>query len=160
MHLFQSLLKTLTKNNRRREILDEETQSTYLERYYLLWGDTTGEHNRPQWALINVFLHHICRSDKELELHDHPWWNCSLVLAGGYWEHTPEGKFWRGRGSIVWRSPQSLHRLELDPEKSGSETWTLFLVGPRVRDWGFVSESGKWTQWENYLKGKYDSSQR
>lgn len=151
MNVLSVLNNWLSQNNRKRVILDEETNSPYLERYYLLWGDASGDLDRPGWVIFNVFLHHICRSDKERQMHDHPWWNCSILLSGGYWEHTPEGSFWRGPGSIVWRSPESLHRLELDPEKSGGETWTLFLVGPRVRDWGFVSESGEWTQWQNYL---------
>jgi hypothetical protein len=36
-----------------------------------------------------VKLHHILRSDDDRDLHDHPWSFLSIVLKGGYWEHTP-----------------------------------------------------------------------
>jgi hypothetical protein len=39
--------------------------------------------------LGGVKLHHILRSDDDRDLHDHPWSFLSIVLKGGYWEHTP-----------------------------------------------------------------------
>ena len=30
----------------------------------------------------------------------------ALILKGGYWEHTPQGKFWRGPGSASFRKAE------------------------------------------------------
>jgi hypothetical protein len=84
------------------------------------------------------------RSDDPV-FHDHPWPYITIILRGGYWEHTPiveldeivgETVIWRGPGSIIKRNSEELHWLELD-EKVGPAT-TLFLMGPQVREWGFV----------------------
>jgi len=144
------LSEFLTRKGRQRTILDREEKSVYLERYYLLWGSNQGDYTRPKWCPVNVMLHHLCRSDED-ELHDHPWWNCSLILAGGYWETTPKGRFWRPPGTILFRRAISQHRLEIDPAKG--EVWTLFAIGPRIRDWGFIA-SGRWVQWQQHLTQK------
>ena len=133
---------------KKRTILDREGGSVYLERYYLLWGSRQGDYKRPWWCPFNVMLHHLCRSDED-ELHDHPWWNCSLILAGGYWETTPKGRFWRRPGTFLMRRAIAQHKLEIDPAKG--EVWTLFVIGPRVRDWGFINTEGDWVQWQEYL---------
>lgn len=52
----------------------------YMRRWYL-----TRQHR----LLNNIYLHHILRSDDDRALHDHPWWNVSVVLRGGYYEWTP-----------------------------------------------------------------------
>jgi hypothetical protein len=49
-------------------------------------------------------------------------------------------------------SPKSLHRIELEP---GIEPWTLFVPGPKLREWGFIKD-GTWVQHEQYLKEKYE----
>ena len=90
-------------------------------------------------------------------MHDHPWAWGSLILKGGYWEHTPEGKFWRSVGSFRLNSATALHRLEVDEEKAKGEVWSLFFVGVRVRDWGFINADGKWVQWQEYLGLKQDA---
>ena len=43
---------------------------------------------------------------------------------------------------------------ELDEEKAGGPTWTLFLMGPKEKDWGFLNENKDWVQWEQYLNIK------
>ena len=45
---------------------------------------------------------------------------------------------------------KSLHRIELEP---GVDVWTLFFVGPRVREWGFIKKN-KWIHNETYLMSK------
>jgi hypothetical protein len=49
----------------------------------------------------------------------------TIILKGGYWEHTPQGRFWRGPGTIKLASCDALHRVELDPNVA--ETWTLAI---------------------------------
>lgn len=50
----------------------------YVRRWWLI----------PRNPVLNVYLHEFLRSDDDLALHDHPWWNASLLLWGTYTEHT------------------------------------------------------------------------
>lgn len=120
-----------------------------------------GDPDRPyllRWWLIprnrwfNVYLHHILRSDDDRALHDHPWWNLSIVLKGGYEEVTPAGTFWRRPGSLVLRRATARHRLILPIRGGGIRyCWTLFITGPKVRDWGFWCQQG-WVHWRDFAK--------
>jgi hypothetical protein len=49
------------------------------------------------------------------------------------------GVHWRGRGAIVRRRATSLHRLVLP---AGREAWSLFMMGPKIREWGFQTPGG------------------
>jgi len=55
---------------------------SYMLRY---WLKDPGEDCRTWGARI----HNIKRSDHDRCLHDHPWPNASILLAGGYWEVMP-----------------------------------------------------------------------
>jgi hypothetical protein len=110
----------------------------YLERYYIL-----GRQGHQACALV---LHHFLKSDDD-KLHTHPWPWFSMVLAGGYWEHTFAGRHWRRPGSIAIRGPLSAHRVELGP----FATWTLFGMGPRVHDW-FFRVGNQWVSHLEHLK--------
>lgn len=92
----------------------------------------------------NVYLHEILRSDDDRALHDHPWANTSMLLDGGYIEHTPEGVFERRAPWVGSREAESLHRLEVE---DGGRAVTLFITGPKVRDWGFDCPNG-WVPWQ------------
>lgn len=71
------------------------------------------------WAM-NIYYHIVLRSDDDRALHDHPWWNFSIVLDGGYFEHTiQEGgihvRTWKGPGDMTFRwHGKKAHRLELN----------------------------------------------
>jgi hypothetical protein len=101
----------------------------------------------PKNRWFNVYLHHFLRSDDDRALHDHPWWNLSVLLTGSYIEHTPKGSFRRRRGRIVLRGARSTHRIELDH----GPVWTLFLTGPKIREWGFHCPKG-WRHWEEFTE--------
>lgn len=137
------LLKLLERLGRKRVILDRESQEPYLTRYYLFLKDR-------KWFPFNIFLHNFHKSDPD-DLHDHPWPFITIILKGGYWEHTPKGKFWRGAGKINWARSTALHRVELEPEV---DTWTLFIPGPSVREWGFI-DKGIWKRHDQYLAERY-----
>lgn len=112
----------------------------YLYRWYLI----------PRNRLFNVYLHYFMRSDDDRALHDHPWWNVSLILAGQYIEHTiPQGginvRTLRQAGEIKFRTARAAHRVEL----TDGPCWTLFITGPRIRDWGFHCPSG-WKPWQQF----------
>ena len=130
--------------NRRRVIYDRNNQVPYLIRWYVFLKDRK---NFP----FNITLHKILVSDLD-DLHDHPWNYATLILKGGYYEHTPEGKFWRGPGHFRYRKSTDLHRLELAKDENGKELpcWSLFYMGKKVQEWGFI-KNGKWIHNETYL---------
>ena len=101
------LLRLLEKIGRKRVIYDRLENEPYLIRYYLFLKDR-------KWFPFNVFLHKFMKGDPD-ELHDHPWPYATLILKGGYWEVTPNGRHWRGPGSFRLAGPKSLHRVELEP---------------------------------------------
>jgi len=139
------MLKELMKKlGRYRVIMDRTDNEPYLERYYLFLKDRT---NFP----FNIFVHKFLKSDPD-DLHDHPWGYFTLILRGGYWEYTPEGKFWRGPGHFRINSANSLHRIEVEP---GVNAWTLFIPFAKKREWGFIKK-GKWVQHEQYLNARKD----
>ncbi len=141
------LLKLLEKLGRKRIIYDRDGLNPYLIRYYLLFPDKLTEEETAHPLPFNLMLHYICLSDPD-DFHDHPWWYATLILKGGYWEITPKGRFWRGPGHFRVRSPHSLHRIEISSHTQGS--WSLFVRGPRLRNWGFI-QAGQWLDHKTYL---------
>ncbi len=128
----------------KRIILDREEKNPYLIRYYYL-------NLRP---FARIVIHRFMRSDVD-GLHDHPWAFQNYILSGGYWEHTIDGKFWREPGYTGVSDANFLHRVELDPEKSGDEEiWTLFMMGPKEKPWGFLDNNGEWVEHEIYLENR------
>lgn len=131
----------------------------------------------PRNPLFNVYLHNVLRSDDDRALHDHPWVNLSLILAGGYAEVTPPGGLSPLQaaqleladrrvllpGALRWRGPRSAHRLELIPNicwpgtdhdvRATPAVWTLFITGPRLRAWGFWCPKG-WVHWRTFTAGE------
>jgi len=110
---------------------------------------------RNRW--FNIYLHKIVRSDDDRALHDHPWWNVSVILQGGYvevyrpkWLRDPNHNVsrWRTAGQVTFRRASALHRLEL----RGEHCWSLFITGPRIRDWGFACPKG-WVHWKDFTGG-------
>ena len=116
----------------------------YLRRWWLI----------PRNEGCNVYLHEILHSDDDRALHDHPWDNTSMLLIGSYIEHTPEGVFDRAAGSIVTRKATDAHRLEI-PE--GGRAVSLFITGPKLREWGFHCPNG-WRHWREFVDER-DSGQ-
>lgn len=109
----------------------------------------------PRNPFFNIYYHIVRRSDDDRALHDHPWWNFSIVLDGGYYEHTIEAggvnkRVWYDAGSVRFRRAGTFaHRLELkregeiqtldDPRRGWRElpVRTIFITGPVLRRWGF-----------------------
>lgn len=142
-------LNWLERHGRKRVVMDRINNQPYLERYYVFLKDRTR-------FPFNVFLHRFLKSDPD-DVHDHPWPYATLILKGGYWEWIPqfnskgekvgEVAKWRGAGSFRTCGATSYHRIELDPTV---DCWTLFMPGPQLRDWGFLTRQG-WVQHEKYL---------
>lgn len=139
----------------------------YLHRWYLTpWSSDRIRRAVPAWLekifrwLPNAYVHKIIRSDDDRALHDHPWLNVSVILAGGYTEVVPwsqaQGplddhlarvhRVRRRPGSVVVRRSGHRHRLEVGERPC----WTLFITGPKVREWGFYCKRG-WVHWKRFV---------
>ena len=155
-NLKSKFLNWLDSCGRKRIVYDRLDNEPYLERYYLFLKD------RKKFP-FNVFLHRFLKGDPD-DVHDHPWGYFTIILKGGYYEWTPEfdhrgikigeTRHWRGPGHFRVCSSTSYHRIEL---AEGVECWTLFMPGPKQRDWGFLVKN-KWVQWEQYLANRKASA--
>lgn len=146
-------------------IIGDDPNHPYMLRWWLTpWSNYERDEAKRTWrdklkaSLFHIYLHNILRSDDDRAPHDHPWLNISIVLKGGYFEWLPDRerpvlpghdypliRVWRGPGSIVFRRATALHRLEI-PKGSPHGAWTLFITGPRIREWGFACPHG-WRHW-------------
>ena len=143
------VLNWLERHDRKRIIMDRQCNEPLLTRYYLFLKD------RKHFP-FNVFLHKFHKGDPG-DVHDHPWPYATLILAGGYYEYTPnfehgqmvsETKHWRGPGHFRLCGANSYHRIEL---KEDVTPWTLFMPGPQKQEWGFLVNN-KWIHNDNYLE--------
>jgi len=137
------------------DIVIGSADSPYLRRWYLI------PHNR----VVNVYLHQFVRSDDDRALHDHPWSNISILLRGSYFEHTRDGQKllrrpWRpwAPWRLVIRRPSTAHRVELLSVATVDSSrelpcWSLFITGPKVREWGFLCPWG-WRHWRDFSTGE------
>lgn len=121
-----------------------------------------GEVYLNRWGLSHrriggVFLHRMDAPDPGLDLHDHPWWFASFVLAGGYAEERTETRWaptlarlaehGTARGETVVRHRWSLRTMRLDEchritKLTSRRCWTLVILGPVRRKWGFYLAAG------------------
>jgi hypothetical protein len=116
--------------------IGDATETPMLTRYWI--GSVLG------WTAV---LHEWHRADEYIHPHNHPWRNAiSFVLCGEYEEQ---------RVTFVSRDA---FRLAMMDRRAGSasiigsevfhvvtrvepETWSLFLHGPKVRPWGFLTQA-------------------
>jgi hypothetical protein len=113
----------------------------YMRRWWII----------PRNKVFNIYLHHFLHSDEDRALHDHPWWNVSILLRGGYIEHTiAAGGVNRAvsysEGAIKGRFATAAHRIELDR----GPCWSLFITGPVIREWGFHCPK-EWRPWKQFV---------
>lgn len=131
------------------------TDAPYLLRWWLL----------PRNKFFNVYVHQFLRSDDDRAHHDHPWlFNASWLIDGEYIEHTITAggalvRTQRKTGAFEFRWGSAPHRLQLignegDPPNvpfmDAEPCWTVFITGPRVREWGFCCMERGWIHWERF----------
>jgi hypothetical protein len=115
-------------------VIGDDPLRPYLKRWWIV----------PRNKMQNVYLHEIKRNDDDRALHDHPFANTSVIISGGYLEHTVDSDgnsvtYERRPGDVITRDAEYAHRLELiDNEPCVS----LFFTGPIVREWGFHCPNG------------------
>lgn len=83
--------------------------------------------------LFSIRLHHFRSSDDDRALHDHPWWFFTLILKGGYTDVSDTGDTVMKRGHLYFRKAHHRHTVQVNP----GGVWTLCLMGPKSRTWGF-----------------------
>lgn len=115
----------------------------YLYRWYL---------TPRSYDVGNLYLHIQVADDPERPMHDHPWDNMSVILAGGYHETMAirgiDGKvnadyiriLHREPGETIFRRADDTHHLRLKPGEPYSIS--QFATGPKVREWGFHTPTG------------------
>ena len=123
------------------DVLIGKQDDTYMQRWYVI----------PRNRFLNIYLHHFLRSDDDRALHDHPWWNASILIEGKYTEHTIcAGGVHRhveyGTGALKLRNAKYAHRVEL----TSGPCWSLFITGPNIREWGFHCPAG-WRPWQQFV---------
>lgn len=127
-----------------------------------------------RWEFLDVgflkaMVHYFPAEVSDRDPHDHPRPFVTLVLRGNYrdesWVPLPfderqESEVQTGSlgvpamerlhaGSFRYRSAEHLHIVETD----AVGCWTLVVMGPIVREWGFVRlASGSWWPWGKYVQ--------
>ena len=135
-------MKLLSYFKRPPDVVAGRKEDPYLLRWHIL--------PRNKW--FNIYLHKFLRSDDDRALHDHMYDNMSVLLRGSYDEITRRtGRTRYGAGSVIIRKAKTPHRILLVDDKP---VWTLFICGPRYREWGFYCPQG-WRHWKDFLAGDY-----
>lgn len=107
---------------------------------------------RNRW--FNIYIHLIRHDDDDRALHDHPWPSLSLMVTGRLIEHYQDDDELMAErviqaGDWVYRKASFAHRLER-PKQSGFGPITIFITGPRIREWGFKCPQG-WRHWKDFV---------
>lgn len=131
-----------------------------------------------RWTLVKtrwgkLLLHRFLPNADDRAVHDHPASFVTLVLRGGYDDHVPcsrcegLGYWWRldgkrrpcarceGNGMVLGdrmrpgmvrlRPAEHRHRTRVGPRGC----WTLVLMGPKRREWGFWKDA-RWWPWAEH----------
>lgn len=163
--LASTLISRYVREERKYFHLPSDEDPSYMERYWVKRPtvETEGSEGRNEWA---ARIHVIKASDKDRHLHDHPWWNVSIILQGSYLEEVPvsqsqhpvydqnyimsyaagddlEGASTtfklRKPGDVIFRGASTRHRLHL----IDGPVYSLFFMGPVKQMWGFYTPDGK-----------------
>lgn len=130
-------LNNTLRPNREPDFKIGPADNPYMLRWWLI----------PRNDVFNVYYHRILHDDDDRALHDHPWPSFSVMMQGSIREITPDGPRVLQKGDCVYRGPELAHRLEL---VNGEPAETLFITGPRVREWGFHCPKG-WVHWRDFV---------
>jgi hypothetical protein len=131
-----------------------------------------------RWTLLScragkLLVHHFLPTVRDRDPHDHPRPFLTLVLRGGY-DDIALCRWCQGRRvmgclecgetgyitdrlrapAIRYRAADHAHITVAGPRGA----WTLVVMGPLVRAWGFLRD-GRWWSWRAY-EGRYGGSFR
>jgi hypothetical protein len=137
----------------------------YMKRWWILFTPPSAPEgqgsklSRLCARLFNVYIHEFVHDDDDRALHDHPAPSISISLGEigkEYYRWSTMDEIYLDRdeierertvefGSIVFRSAKFAHRM-IVPNPGHV---TIFIFGPRVREWGFVCPAG-WRHWKEF----------
>jgi hypothetical protein len=120
----------------------------YMNRWWLFNG--YGEDHIPKhpWLKRSGRVNHILRADADRHYHDHPFNVRTFILKGWYVEERENGDVYlRKAGDTATLKFGEYHRIIA---VSSGGVWTLFVVGPKIGEWGFKVD-GKKVIWTDYL---------
>ena len=121
-----------------REIISR-TGVVHFRRYRLL-----------KTPIMRLYLHQILESDKDGDLHCHPWSFVSLILKGHYVERRPDDVLTQCKpGTIFHRKATDVHCID----EVVKPTWTFVSAYGKRREWGYQTEYG-WVDNETYRRVK------
>ena len=155
--------------------MDGLGKAPYLSRYYLLGKPRMADGSCPFDRFGNpypnaiwpggwgLYIHRFHRSDIDRETHSHPWdWAASFIIAGGYSEERRNEFDQVTRRDVEpfsfnFLRSTDFHRVDLIE----NDCWTLFLVGPKSKSWGFWDRETKmYTPWREFLDRNQRASAR
>jgi len=139
------------------EVPDYDSDGNYLIRWRVVqtpWG--------------GLYVHRFERPDPRATLHDHPWPFLAVVLRGGYVERRldPETMKVNEDRSVRWFNRMRTHDAHAIVRLLRVPTWTVLLVGRRVRTWGYWEPSPRsdrpvweWTEFNrHYHAAEFDAA--
>lgn len=104
-----------------------------------------------------VYVHQICQSDLDKDMHDHPWNYTSLILKGIYREASRLFPYFdetrntiNSSCDLVSHRAEDAHQLTL----LTPEVWTLVFTSGRNRVWGYRLSDNSWMDHKTYRKRK------
>jgi len=147
-HSMNKLIKKFLSKLDSRDITREDGEP-YLTRYYIF--------KKPVSWMPSIYIHCFHNSDHDYAVHSHPWnYSISFIFSGSYAEERRQKddsiktKI-LSPGRINFIRGTDFHRVDL----LSPNVWTLFISGPKVKDWGFWDrDTHEYTQWEKFLEMK------
>lgn len=124
----------------KKEVIVDSDGNDYLRRWKLI-----------QTPWFGIFIHNILRSDTDRDLHDHPWNFTTIILRGEYHEEVNGIRNVKIRKApcIIRHKAEDSHRVTII-----KPVWSLFIIGPKRRQWGFLTNEG-WVHHQEYNDTKY-----
>jgi hypothetical protein len=138
-YALSKLLKRAINSSRPPDFIIGGLDDPYMLRWYYL-----------RTRFFSIYLHEFHRSDDDVH-HDHPWRSASIALGymdrarGFLIEEVASTQRAVIPGDIVVRSAEFAHRIVV--VRPGFRT--LFFMGPRYREWGFVCKK-RWVHWKEF----------
>lgn len=134
----------------------------FMERFVVPDYDSDGDYlvrlRIIQTPLFGIYLHRFDGPDPRPTLHDHPWNFTSIVLRGGYVERRldPITMEVNETHRVRWTNRIKTHDAHAIMRLLRVPTWTLMLVGRRVRTWGYLESNdfGEWL-WTEFDKHRH-----
>lgn len=146
---------------RRQKLSDKPPAFAFMKRFEIPTFDDDGLY-LTRWRIVqtpwfSLYLHRFDAPDSRPTLHDHPWTFVSLMLRGGYMERrlNPHTMQVDEAHRVRWINRVRASDAHAIMTLARVPSWSLLLVGPRVRTWGYWEpvdvEAGEW-RWTEFDK--------